>query len=86
MSERLGVRNPRTGQIDYWITPPTASELADLCARLRQGQPGWWRLGLAQRIQVMQRWKEIVLEHRDELIAALSTDTGRLRESVIEVD
>lgn len=86
MSERLSVRNPRTGQIDYWITPPTRDQLADVCARLRQGQIGWQALGLARRIEIVQQWKEVVLSHRDELLTALTTDTGRRTESVREVD
>jgi len=86
VSERLGVRNPRTGQIDYWITPPPRDKLADVCARLRQGQIGWRQLGLARRIEIVQQWKETLLVHRDELITALTTDTGRRTESVREVD
>jgi acyl-CoA reductase-like NAD-dependent aldehyde dehydrogenase len=86
MNERLDVRNPRTGQIDYWITPPTRDQLADVCARLRQGQISWRQLGLARRIEIVQQWKEVVLSHRDELLTALTTDTGRRTESMREID
>ncbi|RMG55502.1 MAG: aldehyde dehydrogenase family protein [Acidobacteria bacterium] len=86
MGERIGVRNPRTGQQDYWITPPERDALADLCARLRRRQVDWWKGGLERRIEVLQQWREALLIERDRLVAALATDTGRRVESDIEVD
>jgi len=38
MDKEYGVRNPRTGQIDYQITPPTPEHLAIHCQRLRKAQ------------------------------------------------
>lgn len=86
MSERRGVRNPRTGQIDYWIIPPTEGQLGQLCARMREAQTEWWEGGLNRRIDALIRWKHALLSHRDEVIAALVTDTGRWKESVLEFD
>ena len=86
MVAKIEVRNPRTGKIDYWITPPTGDRLAEICTGLRQAQVAWQQGGLERRIESMQQWKEAVLSHRDELTNALVTDTGRLSESVIEVD
>lgn len=84
MGERIGVRNPRTGQRDYWITPPERDELADLCARLRREQVHWWKGGLDRRIAALERWQEALLAEREPLIAALTTDTGRRAESEVE--
>ena len=86
MTDKIGVRNPRTGKIDYWITPPTGDRLASICTRLRKAQVAWQEAGLAKRIQAMQDWKEVLVSHKDELITALVTDTGRLSESRLEVD
>ena len=86
MVAKINVRNPRTGQIDYWITPPTSDRLAEICARLREAQTAWQQAGLDRRIAAMQEWKQALLSHKDELIKALVTDTGRLSESVIEFD
>jgi len=86
MSERLSVRNPRTGKVDYWITPPTPDQLADVAARLRQAQKGWRQAGLERRIDALQQWKDALLSHRMELAEALATDTGRWSESLLEVD
>lgn len=82
----MQVRNPRTGQFDYEIQPLSAAQLLAQCARLRQGQTAWENAGVAGRIGAMQAWKESFLRHRDAVIAALSVDTGRRIESVLEAD
>lgn len=86
MSEAIAVRNPRTGKIDYWITPPTTNDLAELCNGLRNAQVDWQREGLEARIEALQQWKQAIQAHREELIQALVADTGRLDVSVLEVD
>lgn len=86
MVARLSVRNPRTGKVDYWITPPTPEQLADQCSRLRKAQINWWQEGLERRIEALQRWKQALLSQEDELIKALVSDTGRWSESVLEFD
>jgi acyl-CoA reductase-like NAD-dependent aldehyde dehydrogenase len=86
MNTSIGVRNPRTGKVDYWITPPTPDDLAELCHRLRKAQVDWQQGGLEARIEALQQWKQAVQAHRDALIEALVADTGRLAVSVLEVD
>lgn len=82
----IPVRNPRTGEIDTWIAPPTSGELAEQCDRLRAAQPDWDAGGLEQRITALQQWKQAIQNYREELIQALVADTGRLGVSVLEVD
>lgn len=86
MSVQLNVRNPRTGKVDYWITPPTADQLTDQCQRLREAQISWQHGGLERRIEVLQQWKQALLSQKDQLINALATDTGRLSVTILEVD
>jgi acyl-CoA reductase-like NAD-dependent aldehyde dehydrogenase len=70
------VRNPRTGRIDQSITPPTAEELADICARLRKAQKSWGSAPLEHRISVMGQWAERLKAHSAALAEADSIDTG----------
>src|SRR4028119_2503038 len=86
MSVQISVRNPRSGKVDYWITPPTPEQLAAECTRLREAQMSWQQGGLEQRIEALQQWKQALLSQRDELTKALVTDTGRLSVSVLEID
>jgi acyl-CoA reductase-like NAD-dependent aldehyde dehydrogenase len=72
----LPIRNPRTGQIDYQITPPTPNEMAGICRRLREGQKTWGGAPLAHRISVMRKWAERLQAHREALAETDSIDTG----------
>jgi succinate-semialdehyde dehydrogenase / glutarate-semialdehyde dehydrogenase len=72
----LPVRNPRTGQVDCHITPPTAAQIAQLSAQLRAAQRAWGAAPLEHRIGIMRTWAERLRAHRDALVAADSIDTG----------
>jgi succinate-semialdehyde dehydrogenase/glutarate-semialdehyde dehydrogenase len=72
----LPVRNPRSGEIDMYITPPTADAVAAICARLREKQVPWGHAPLAHRIEVLKKWAERLQAHRAALIEADSIDTG----------
>lgn len=78
----IPVRNPRTGEIDYWITPP---KLSEECDRLRMAQPVWAE-SLEQRISALQQWQQAIQTHREALLTALVADTGRFGVSVLEID
>ena len=86
MVQSIPVRNPRTGVMDYEITPPSAEALVALCDRLRHGQSDWQTQGIAHRIEALQSWKQALLERKDALVEAVVADTGRWSESVLEVD
>lgn len=75
--ERFAVRNPRTGEIDHHFEAPSPAELRSIAEELRRAQPAWWAAGLERRIAVLQRWKAELLARREELVQALSVDTGR---------
>jgi len=72
----IPVRNPRTGQVDLHITPPTAEELARICASLREGQKNWGSASLEHRVAVMRQWAERLKAHSAELAEADGVDTG----------
>ncbi|WP_433413057.1 aldehyde dehydrogenase family protein [Microtetraspora malaysiensis] len=80
------VRDPRTGEIERALRPPTSAELGDLVARLRAAQPRWTARTPERRATALLTWREEIDAARDELVAALTADTGRLTESVMEVD
>ena len=82
----MQVKNPRTGQYDYEINPLTPRELKEKTNAMRNAQVAWKENGIEFRINALQAWKEVVAEHKDELIEAIATDTGRMWETVLEVD
>lgn len=80
------VRNPRTGESDYEFELPSQETLAGLCSGMRARQSEWQKAGVEQRIEALHRWKEAVGRFRQDLIAALCTDTGRHWETLLEAD
>jgi succinate-semialdehyde dehydrogenase/glutarate-semialdehyde dehydrogenase len=76
MNTAIPVRNPRTGEIDLHLTPPTSEELRATCERLREGQRAWSDAGVEHRIAVMKKWVERMQVHRAALVEADSIDTG----------
>jgi acyl-CoA reductase-like NAD-dependent aldehyde dehydrogenase len=86
MSKPIEIRNPRTGKYDYVIVPPPEKLLAQQCNRLRRAQQSWFDSGLSERIDALLELKDTIYSNRDVLTEALTIDTGRLRESNLEID
>ena len=82
MSDRrnvIPVRNPRTGEADYYITPASPEEVAAECRRLRAAQPAWASIPVANRADVLRYWADAIVAARDRIGAAEAVDTGRIR-------
>ncbi len=81
----IAVRNPRTGTVDTHITPTSPAQVEIITARLRDGQRDWLNGGIGARIDAMHRWKQAILSQKSVLVDAITHDTGRERESELEV-
>ena len=86
MTRTLQIRNPRTGEADYAITPLDAPQLAARCAELRAAQPAWNALGIDGRAKAMLDLCDAVDRHYDAILKALCDDTGRYEWSVNEIE
>jgi acyl-CoA reductase-like NAD-dependent aldehyde dehydrogenase len=82
----IGVRNPRTGAIDYTFEPPAPAQLASTADHLRAKQRTWEDTGAERRIETLQVWKSAIEAHRADVVEGIARDTGRITESQIEVD
>lgn len=82
----MKIKNPRTGQYYYEIFPPNPVDLKNKTMFMRKAQTTWKESGIEHRIDAMQAWKIAIVEHKEELIDALSMDTGRKWETVLEID
>jgi acyl-CoA reductase-like NAD-dependent aldehyde dehydrogenase len=49
----LPVRNPRTGMVDFELTPATAAEVTALAGGLRRAQGTWAAAGVEHRAEVL---------------------------------
>ncbi len=77
MSSQIDVRNPRTGVIDYQVQPPSKAQLADLATKLRKAQGNWQARGVDERCRLLRTWCDGLTANSQDLVAALSVDTGR---------
>jgi len=83
--ERIEVRNPRSGQVDYAFDAPGEAELAVKLGEMRSAQPRWCARTLEERVAILQRWREEWLARQSEITAALAHDTGRYLIAISEV-
>ena len=82
----MQIRNPRTGQSDYTIQPPSKATLKKQVVAMRQAQAVWALAPIETRVQALQDWKKAVEQHKTALIEALCIDTGRKWETLLEAD
>jgi acyl-CoA reductase-like NAD-dependent aldehyde dehydrogenase len=83
--ERIEVRNPRSGEIDYAFNAPSETELAVRLGALRSAQQRWCARSLEDRIAILQRWRSEWVARQAEITAALAHDTGRFLIATSEV-
>jgi succinate-semialdehyde dehydrogenase / glutarate-semialdehyde dehydrogenase len=81
----LPTRNPRTGAIDYTMPVFSAAQVAQVAAGLRAAQPAWAGKSVAERLAALTAFAEALAKHQPALVAALTEDTGRRSESIVEV-
>ncbi|CAG0965229.1 succinate-semialdehyde dehydrogenase / glutarate-semialdehyde dehydrogenase [Burkholderiales bacterium] len=90
MNERtatsLPTRNPRTGACDGRIVVFSAEAVAAKAQALRGAQIAWERCGAAGRAAVLAAWAERLDARREALLEALLADSGRWRESALEIE
>jgi len=75
----IPVKNPRSGEVDYHVTPPSREQIVEKCQSLRAAQIDWANAPLADRMGIMLKWADAVESHRDAIVKAESIDTGRWR-------
>ncbi len=85
MSSSIDVRNPRSGAIDYQINPPSPAQLASLAKNLREEQGAWQARGVDERCRLLKAWCDALLADAQDLVAALSVDTGRYAIALAEL-
>jgi len=80
----IAVRNPRTGIKDYFINAFDKEKISGIVENMRLHQKKWNDQGIDYRVRTMKKWLEVLDVSKDEIIQALTEDTGRYPESVLE--
>ena len=82
---QISVLNPRTGEVDYFVTPISPSRIAKTCPHLRQKQKKWEGSGLESRTKMLRAFVQALNENSKSVVDALINDTGRRGLSIMEV-
>ena len=82
---KIPVTNPRTGQVDDFITPASIDEVSAHCQSLRNHQQKWAERPLNGRIKVLREFAKSIDTYAQPINKALTQDTGRRGLSIMEV-
>ncbi len=82
----MRVRNPRTGEYDFEFQECSPETIRSTARKLSANQIAWYRSGIANRIAVIQEWKQVLISRKELLVGALAEDTGRSWETTAEVE
>ncbi len=78
-------RNPRTGEADHQMPVFDDAAVKAVAAGLRVAQPAWAASTSADRLAVLAQMAAALAAENEALVGAISADTGRRSESVVEV-
>jgi len=80
-------RDPATEDILWEGRAATAAEVGQAVQAARRAFPRWARTDLSRRVQVLERFRDRILDRKKDLALTISMETGKpLWESAAEVD
>src|SRR4051794_826368 len=80
---QFDVENPATGQVIATLPDLGPEDLAAMARRGREVQPAWEALGFEGRARVMKRMQKWLLDHQDEVIEVIRSETGKTYEDAL---
>jgi malonate-semialdehyde dehydrogenase (acetylating)/methylmalonate-semialdehyde dehydrogenase len=73
----MPVTNASTGEVIAEVPCCTASEVEEAIASADRAFPAWSGESLSKRTQMMFRWRNVLMEHVDELTLLCATELGK---------
>jgi len=86
MTRSLPVLNPRTGQMDTTIVAADMANVTSDVDRLRRAQSKWAELELVERSDRLSAFADNLDKSREDILSALSADTGRQLIAAMELN
>jgi acyl-CoA reductase-like NAD-dependent aldehyde dehydrogenase len=71
------VRSPATGALVGSVPDMTPVEVHAIAERLRAAQPAWERLGFSGRRKWLERYRDWLLDHEQDLLQLVQEETGK---------
>jgi acyl-CoA reductase-like NAD-dependent aldehyde dehydrogenase len=71
------IRNPATTEVIASVTDDTPASVVEKYARARAAQPAWAATPIATRLSTIRRFRDLLVERKDELALTLTRETGK---------
>src|SRR4051812_45476480 len=80
---QFDVENPATGQVIATLQDLGSEEIAEMARRGREVQPAWAALGFEGRGRILTRMQKWLIDHQDEVIEVIRSETGKTYEDAL---
>jgi len=85
--KKLLVTNPATEEIIAELNEDTKETVHGKLNSLRAAQPGWHKVSLAERVEIIKRFSELLEKNIEELASILTSEVGKpLQQSSNEIN
>src|ERR1700742_779010 len=79
----FAVENPATGEVIAHCPNLAPEDVKALAQRGREVQPAWDALGFEGRGRILKRMQKWVIDHQEEIIAVIRSETGKTYEDAL---
>lgn len=79
----FAVENPATGAVIAHCPNLGPEDVRRMAARAREVQPAWEALGFEGRARILKRMQKWVMDHQEEIIAVIRSETGKTYEDAL---
>src|SRR4051812_33716244 len=80
---QFAVENPATGEVIAHCPDLGPADIAAMAKRGREVQPAWEALGFEGRARILKRMQKWVIDHQEEIIAVIRSETGKTYEDAL---
>ena len=80
----MDVRSPLDGRVLGQVPVCEPQDVTDAVASARAAQPAWAAAGLAHRCRVANRFRDLLLDHAEELLDLVHAENGKSRVNAFE--
>lgn len=74
------VFNPSTGEVIAQVPLATKEEVQNAIELAKNAYPGWKNTAIGKRIEVVFRFRQLLVEHQEKLIDVICEESGKTRE------
>ena len=79
----FAVENPATGEVIAHCPDLGPEDIARMARRGREVQPAWEALGFEGRARILVRMQKWVMDHQEEVISVIRSETGKTYEDAL---